>query len=74
MNNEVKELLTKFTKDLMNIKDIEGSDLKLQTLGDQFSLLFSLDYKNQSKSSDYGLTATYNKETDSLAKLFEAEN
>lgn len=74
MNDDIKNLLKKFAEDIMDIEGIESSDLKLQTLDDQFSLLFSLDYKNQPRSNDYGLTAKYNKDTKLLSTLFEAEN
>lgn len=74
MNDDIKNLLKKFAEDIMNIEGVESSDLKLQTLNNQFSLLFSIDYKNQPRSNDYGLTARYNKDTNSLSTLFEAEN
>ena len=74
MNEEIKDLFKKFAEDIMKIEGVKGSDLKLQTLNNQFSLLVSLDYNNQPKSNSYGITAEYDKENNTLSTLFEAEN
>lgn len=74
MNEEIKELFKKFAEDIMKIEGVKGSDLKLQTLNNQFSLLVSLDYNNRPKSNSYGITAEYDKENNTLSTLFEAEN
>lgn len=74
MDEEIKNLFKKFAEDIIKIEGVKGSDLKLQTLNNQFSLLVSLDYDNQPRSNSYGLTAQYDKTTGNLYTLFEAEN
>jgi len=74
MNNEFKELLKKLAEDIINSEDVDGSSIMLQTRGNQFMVSSSVKYKNESKTSDYGLTAVYNKDTKLLSTLFETEN
>lgn len=74
MNDNVKELLKKVSKELITIEGVEEVDFKLQSKSNQFTLLSSIKNVGDQRNNDYGLTAVYDKDNDTFSVLFEGEN